>query len=360
MYWGFGALLALDGGLIFSCVLFLFQKTKQNELRFSKAMLVFSQICAAAAIAIGIYCLGHALSVIALVLDLVFSLLGCVFLFVYCRWRVNYGDGQFFVRPCFKHKRVHLMNEVCGITEGVSTTTLHLQNGNLRLNKLVVQREGFLEEVEWYYRSVLHRGYALPDVQNKLFKNYVKDPVSFIVAFLLVDLFLIGANVLSICLVKAEMNPQEDALTTVMLSDYTVQWKNNALYVSVPTLRQPFYLNEVRKALPENRYSKLCDVLSQNAPILILVEKENYANAAQNNCNYIKIKAINNENGTPIVLKEDVSKSVWLNFRFGVALLPTILFLILCFEGFFCFVISRAPKYPRLFCLLVKENWRNI
>lgn len=357
----FSFLLFLSGAQAVACVLLLaLRKPQSRVLRYTKTIVVVALISNLTACLICAYCLFTVPSGIALALALVFLLCGSLLLYVYCRWRVAYGNGQFEVRPCVGHKRVYSMGEVCGVTEGASATTLHLQNGKLRLDRFVRNREDFIEETEWYYRSVLHKGYALPDVPDKLFHGYVKNPWSFVVLFLFLNLFFLGCVVASLCLTFAEMYPMPDELASVVLTDYSVQWEDDSLQLLSPELRQPYYLNHVKGALPEARYSALCSVLSQTEPLVVFVERENYEDAKQNDCNYLKIKGLNSQNGKALVSQEEVANSVWLGARTGLIAVTVILFLVFAFEGVFFHVINHAPQYPRLFRLLVKEEWRNI
>lgn len=356
---GFVSLLILDSLQALVCLRLFAQKPQKNVLRYSKLLVVIALICVLSAGAIGAYCLCTAFSWAALILDIVFSLVGGWLLLAYCRWRVTYGDGRFEVRPCLGRRRTYSMADIYGLTEGPSMTTLHLRNGKLRLDNLVRGREDFIEEAEHYYRRVLRKGHALPDIPDELFHGNVREPWSFIVIFLLVDLFMLGCIVFSVVLMHREMHPT-DAAVSVALSDYTVQWQDDTLYLNTDGLRQPYYVSHVADILSAEQYSALCGDLSQGVPLRVAVGQENYKKAAEDDCNYIEIRELRRSDGQLLISEEAVIKSIRLDTWPALLFPLCILLLTLCFEGFFCYIVNRARKYPRLFRLLVKEGWRNV
>lgn len=358
MTFGFVSLLILDGLQALCCGYLLAQKPQKNVLRYSKLLVILALISVLSAGGIGVYCLRTVSSRVALILDIVFSLSGGGILFVYCRWRITYGDSRFVVHPCIGHKRIYSMADIYGMTDGPTMTTLHLRCGKLRLDKLVRGREDFIEEAEYYYRYVLYRGYALPDIPNKLFRNHVKEPRSFVAAFLLIDLFYIGCIILFASLTHYEMYPT-DTMISVELSDYTAQWKDETLYLYTGDLRQPFYVNRVPEILPAEQYTGLRGNLSRGVPLQVIVEKKNYDKATKNDCNYIKIRGLRCADGQLLISEEAVIRSIRLESRSGWIFLSIIFILQLCFEAFFCYIVIHATKYPRLFRLLVRDNWRN-
>ena len=359
MFWVFVSLLLLDGLQGLLCIRLFAQKPQKNVLRYSKLLVVLALISVLSAGMIGTYCLCTVFSWAALLLDIVFTFLGGGVLLAYCRWRVTYGDGRFEVRPCVGRKRTYSVADICGLTEGPAMTTLHLQNGKLRLDRLVREREDFIEEVEYYYRHSLRRGYALPDIPNKLFHDNVREPWSFVAVFLLLDLFFISGITLFAFLTHYEMYPT-DAVISVVLSDYTVQWQDDTLYLNTGGVRQPYYVNHVTDILSAEQYSTLCDTLSQEIPLQVTVGQKNYKKAVENDCNYIKIRELRRPDGQLLVSENAIIQSIRIESRTGWIVLPAIFLLMLCFEIFFCYVVTHAAKYPRLFRLVVKESWRNI
>ena len=361
MYHYFTCLLFLGSTQVIICLFLLIsRKPQKNVLYYSKILVAVALASTLLACIISTYCLFTVFSKVALVLVLLFLLCGSILLYVYCRWRVAYGNGQFEIRPCFRRKRVYTMGEICGISKGTSSTILHLQKGKLRLDGFVRNRESFIDETEQYYCNVLQKGVALPDVPDKLFHGYLQNPQSFVVLFLFLDLFFLACIAVSLHITLLEMHPSSDILIPMVLTDYSVQWEDDSLHILSPEMRQPYYLNHVKTALSDARYSSLCYALSKTDPLVVYVEQDNYEDAKQNDCSYLKIKAMHSQDGQQLVSLEEAANSAWIESRTGLILLSTILLLALAFECLFFYVVNRAPQYPRLFRLLVKENWRNI
>ena len=252
MHHYFTCLLLLGSTQTITCLFLLSsRKAQKNVLYYSKILLAVALVSTLLACLISTYCLFTVFSKAALALVLLFLLCGSILLYVYCRWRVVFGNGQFEIRPCFGHKRACTMDEVCGITKGTSSTTLHLRKGVLRLDGFVRNRESFIDETEQYYCNVLQKGIALPDVPNKLFHGFVQNPWSFVALFLFLDLFFLACTAVSLHITFSEMHPNIDTLIPVVLTDYSVQWEDESLHLLSPELRQPYYLNRVKTALQQ-------------------------------------------------------------------------------------------------------------
>lgn len=334
-------------------LLLIFRKAHKHTLHYSKALAIAALICTVPACFISAYCLAAAVSGIALTIGIVFLLCGSVLLYPFCRWRLRYGKDSFEVRPCFGRRRMYAMSEICGITAGTSSTTLHLQSRKLRLDSLVKNREDFIE-------AAYRQGFALPQVPEKLFHGYVRNPWSFLGVFLMLDLLILAGMVLLLRLNAAEAHIGENELLSVTLTDYTAHWEEGTLELHTTELRQPYYMNEVETVLPEARFAALQKALEESTPLTVYVERDNYEGAKQNSCNFLKIKAMGNAKGELLISQEDIAAVLRADMYHTVFFMGMILLLFLVFEGWFCYIVSHAPKYPRQFRLLVKEEWRNI
>ena len=334
-------------------LLLIFRKAHKNTLRYSKILVIAALLCTAPACFISVYCLAAVGSGLALTIDIVFLLCGNALLYPFCRWRLCYGKDSFEVRPCFGRERRYAMSEICGITSGTSSMTLHLKNGTLRLDSLVKNREDFI-------RVAYRRSFALPQVPEKLFHGYVRNPWSFLGVFLMLDLLILAGMVLLLCLNAAEAHIGENELLSVTLTDYTVHWEEDTLELHTAELRQPYYMNTVEAFLPEARFAALQKALEESTPLTVFVERDNYEDAKQDTCNFLKIKAMETAKGALLISQEDIAAVLRADMYHTVFFMGAILLLFLAFEGWFCYIASHAPQYPRQFRLLVKEEWRNI
>lgn len=340
--------------------LLIYRKTEEYTLRYSKVLVIVAFLSTVFSCFISIYFLATSDSRASLAISTPFLLCSAMLLYAFCRWRVRYGVDIIEVRPLFGRKRRYAMADVQGLTEGKSSTTLHLKNGKLRLDGLVRNRQDLIEEAEYYYRHTLQKGFALPDIPERLFHGYVQNPWSFIGIFLFVDACVLAGMFLLVCLFGTDARVESADLCAVTLENYTVNWNEDSLQLSTEDLRQPYYCNDVEDLLPEEQFSALEKALQEQAPLIVLVKKENYEDAKQDRCNFLRIRALETTGGETLISRENVASSLWAEARCSAIGVGSSLLLFLGFEGWFCYIVNHAPKYPRLFRLLVKESWRNI
>lgn len=328
-------------------------------VRHSRALPITALLAALASCTI---CFLDQSALVAALLAAAFLIAGAALLMAFLFWKICYTDETFEVHSFLKRKKAYSMWEVNGITEGQSTTLLHLKNGKkVRIDAKGSNAGDFIDAVEWHYREVQRQGVALPDVPAGLFRGYVQNPGQFVFIFCMVlSLELCALGAMWVAFSATQKLPDE--LVELSVTEFSATLDDDTLYIQTDELEQPFTCISFRRVLAAKGQTAdaFFDGLEQQKKITISVSGKMLRKAYADDCKFIRIYRLAGGNGDILLQHEEISEGYRANAASVLYAVMAVFVLTLLFVIFFCYVVARAPRYPRLVRLLVKEDWLNI
>lgn len=144
-----------------------------------------------------------------------FSLLGLVLIIEYVNDRIFYDENGFLSKNFFGIKRYYTYAQVTAIRLDVHNRYVYLDDRKVTISEFAVGGKEFIAFVKEKYKE-LHDGKAVPAKPrntNDLFHGNVKDVSSYVVAYVIMILFVLGF--LTVTVVMAYFSPKS-AENTVM------------------------------------------------------------------------------------------------------------------------------------------------
>ena len=330
-------------------------------LRYSKAFPILAIILAGLSVVINWYCASNDFSWVACTISSLCLLLDACLLLTYFRWRVRIGEDYFEVRTVFSRAHVYEKKEIAGIAENNSVTKLYLEDGTvLRFDSMLHGRTEMIAEFDDYYRYVAKKGFAIPDKAEILFHGYVRNPGVFVILFIVLELMIIGALVFIIILTSIENHIEAPALLTVEVSSYTILQEDASLKIKPDEFPHLFFVNHLEEIMPKAEQTQLKEVLERHVPLLVTVSEKNMERIRANTDGFLRIIELKDQTGHVLISCDVCNAANWRTMR---TLIFAIIIIWLLMSGMMIgmfYVMNHAPKYPRLFALCVKEEWRNI
>lgn len=299
-------------------------------------------------------------SLVAALLSVAFLVAGTVLLLAFLFWKICYTEETFEVHSFLKRKKVYTMCDVIGITEGKSTTWLHLQNGK----KIPIDAKNagdFIDAVETHYRTVQKKGAALPDIPARLFHGYIQNPGQFVFIFCLVLAFEL-CTLVALVLYSSVALKLPDDLIELRFAEFSATLDSDTLEIQTGELEQPFVCISFRRVLSMKGQTAeaFLNELSQQKEITVSASNKMLQKAYADNCKVLKIYQLNGDNGDFLLQHQEISAGTRANYTNIIFTSAALFVLTLLFVFFFGYVVSNAPQYPRLVRLLVKEDWLNV
>ncbi len=340
------------------------KKCNQGELtlRYSVTLLILSLLFLSSAVGCTIHSIfNHSSRLFLAILAMCLLLIGLLLLIKYLRFEIRVSPDSFSVRSSFSSRRFFEKRAVEGIKEGRHSIKLYIDDNFgtiLHLSCFLSGRREFIAELDTYYSKEVKDGYAIPEVEDVLFHGYVRKPVEFVAVFSLVNLLLVALLCFSV-FIGIKKVPEAKS-KWVVLTGYSATWDGDRLNFKLPSMEQSIFANHMKTSLTEDRYKQLCETIDSEVPLEVLVEAELWDNADEHPQKNIKILEMRDLNKVDLISSGEVSSAQKIEFYKVIGIFSALLVVIASFEVLFFYIISHAPKYPRLFAFLVREEYRNI
>ena len=252
------------------------------------------------------------------------------------------------------------MWDVVGITESPGTTVIHLQGKKkVRIDAARGARQ-FVDAIGVHYRTVQKKGFALPDIPEKLFNGYLANPRDFLLAFGFVQFVLLSFLAVTCFIVFKPDMPKETF--ELSFTEFRVTIEDDELYIQKPGDKVRFVCTSYQRVLQEEGLSTddfLAEIEQQSA-ITILVDKAGLEKVRAGESSQLKIYQLGGDNGKILLHYESTRKGRQQSLIPGIWGMIGINLLEAAFMAFICYVVAHAPYFPRLVRLLIKEEWLNI
>lgn len=326
-----------------------------------RVIIVLEILLSAISVAISLYCLKTKFSWIASSFISIALLSSILLLIYFFTWKIQVDIHTFKVCRPFSHTCVFNKRDVIGLKEGAFFDKLYIDREYvtiLRLNFFVSGKKEFIADLDNYYNENTKCSYGIPEMAMPLFGGYVRNPAEFICVFSFVNLFLIGG----ICLLLFLTFPKDSysECRWVTLSRYTLSWEDGQLNLHDPETQQTFYANYLDAAISDKHIEQINLELCQDTEVCILVDTKSWERALAGKSDFVPILEIKNMVGDIILNRKDIRSGKLVDFYKGATTSVVILVCMATFEILFFYVISHAPKYPHLFRLFVRKEYRNI
>ena len=234
------------------------------------------------------------------------------------------------------------MWNIVGITESPGMTVIHLQ-GKKKIRIDAARGAGQLvDAIEVHYRTVQKKGFALPDIPEKLFNGYLANPRDFLLAFGFV-LFVEFSLVTGACVFLLKGVNMPDETFELAVNEFHTTIDDDMLYIQSPESQKQFV-----------------DFLTEMAQQSVVTITGDEKRLQRTQTVFLTIYGLTGNDGKTILQYEDIKAGLLQNllpwfYTAGGIVLYTVLFI-----AFICYVVAHAPRFPRLVRLLIKEEWLNI
>lgn len=303
-------------------------------------------------------CIVGRTSRIALILALVFLVIAAWLLLVFRFWWIEYTGDSFTVHRLLRRRKTFSMWNIVGITESPGMTVIHLQGKKkVRIDAARGARQ-LVDAIEVHYRTVQKKGFALPDIPEKLFNGYLANPRDFLLAFGFV-LFVEFSLVTGACVFLLKGVNMPDETFELAVNEFHTTIDDDMLYIQSPESQKQFVCPSFQRVLREKGQTAE-DFLTEMAQQSVVTITGDEKRLQRTQTVFLTIYGLTGNDGKTILQYEDIKAGLLQNllpwfYTAGGIVLYTVLFI-----AFICYVVAHAPRFPRLVRLLIKEEWLNI
>lgn len=282
--------------------------------------------------------------------------LGMILFLEFWIWKIDYSaeSDAFFLRTLFRRCWISY-DEVTGITERPHGGLLYTKSHGKISADTVVGWDEFICEVERIYQTTSGGSFALPDVQEKLFHGYLRNPREFLAVFFLVGIIFLGATALPYAIFYSSLHTESSDCGQVQVQHFSVAQEDGSIDISDNAASRTYCCRNLNKILGEEEITALTEQISAKHTLTLLVPLEELADTDSNR-KYWNVWEI--RSGDETLFSIELAVAAERAEVKTITLVFSIIFLCyLAFVIFFCIVVSNAPKHPILVRLLVKEEY---
>ena len=262
------------------------------------------------------------------------------------------------IHRLLRRRKTFSMWNIVGITESPGMTVIHLQ-GKKKIRIDAARGAGQLvDAIEVHYRTVQKKGFALPDIPEKLFNGYLANPRDFLLAFGFV-LFVEFSLVTGACVFLLKGVNMPDETFELAVNEFHTTIDDDMLYIQSPESQKQFVCPSFQRVLREKGQTAE-DFLTEMAQQSVVTITGDEKRLQRTQTVFLTIYGLTGNDGKTILQYEDIKAGLLQNllpwfYTAGGIVLYTVLFI-----AFICYVVAHAPRFPRLVRLLIKEEWLNI
>lgn len=292
------------------------------------------------------------------VLYAAFFLLGLILLIRFCFWNIRMDyDRRVLCVHSFWGKRELPLDELSGITGRTYGGIVYF--GERRPVRVDDASVGFAQleaEVDEYYCQKNHC-FCIPEVPEKRFGGHLQASEDFILVFVMLGVFAVAACVWVLATFISDVCVTGDDCVEVTLVEPEAELADGALIVRAADGAQTFRMWEAAEIMTPEELSAIVDRLDGAQEVSVFVRAKYYPATGDGEQIYaLRAAEIHDE---VLISFEQTRKAAMIGNKSDVWFVACVLLAYVLFIWSFCYVVTNAPRYPRLVRLMVKEEYLN-
>ena len=326
-------------------------------VRHTKAMPIAGGIGAAGALLAALFVKTNENA--GLVLSGLFLLVSAVLNTEYLTWHIDSDFLQaFFVVHSMLRKRTIAKCDVVGFTERRNGGVLHLTDGRRVAADSVVGLEDLVEDIESYQAELQGlQIHCLPDVPERLFRGYLKNPNDFVFLFVLLFCIFAACVFAPFWMMRASINLKDSDCVWVEIQSPSDAFSENG-NVLIPKDEDSAYVcRNLRQVYDENKLNSVTRRINRSKIVGLAIPAEELDERTASRT-YYSVRAILCDDEM-IVSFEQTSAGIKGEAQKISRVMLSLLGIYMIFVCCFCIFVSNTPRFYTIVRLFVKEEWIN-
>lgn len=287
-----------------------------------------------------------------------FFLMGLILFIRFCFWNIRIDYERRVLCVCrFWGKRELPLDELSGITGRTYGGIVYF--GERRPVRVDDASVGFAQleaEVDEYYCQKNHC-FCIPEVPEKRFGGHLQAPEDFILVFVMLGVFTVAVCAGILAMFISDICVTGDDCVEVTLVDPEAEPSGGALVIHAADGSQTFRMWEATEIMTPEELSAIVDRLDAAQEVSVFVRAKYYP-ATEDGEHIYALRAAELHDEV-LISFEQTRKAAKIGNKSDVWVIACALLAYVLFIWSFCYVVTNAPRYPRLVRLLVKEEYIN-
>lgn len=326
-----------------------------HRVRHTKAMPIAGGVGAVGALLIALFANDNDAG---LVLAALFLLISGILNIEYLTWHIDSDFLQdFFVVRSMLHKRTVMKSDVSGYTDRRNGGVLHLNNGRRVAANSVIGLENLIEDIESYQAERQNlKLYSLPDVPERLFRGYLKNPTDFIILFILLFCVFASCVFAPFWMMSADINLKDTDCVWVERpgADATLTEDGTVLFPGDDG--SAYVCRFLRNVFDESQINAVIQKVNHTETVQLAIPAAGSDDQAASGRYSVREIICSNETLVSFEQTADgIKGEAWKISRVMLILLGIYFVFVCCF----CIFVSNTPRYYKIVRLFVKKEYMN-